>query len=275
MKKPTTLLLATALAGTLGLAGLSPAFAHDRGGDGHGWRGDGRRGEMMNPRQSGGPAGMLNFVCSPQAATRLETMLNRIEERLSQRLDLNTDQQALLADLKAAALSAQTTVSDQCAQPSGQNNANLIERLQQHETNMKAVLSGIDSVMPSLEKFYASLSDSQKAQLDRMQMGMQNGMRRPMMHGRMNGGGRWSDGGQGRMGGNGGQPNAQGTLPAPNGGSNTPSPVRLLHLLLLQPRAPRRLPTGNRKRHRSALFPCPRTGPRPCPSLRRLGQSLL
>lgn len=182
MKKPTKLLLAAALTGAAGLAGLSPAFAHDHGDKDHQRRGDHRRGEMMHQQQMGGPGSFLRLACAPQASTRLENMLGRLGERLN----LSSDQQTQLDDLKTAALTAQTKLSDDCAQPGAAADTNLVDRMKQRQQNMQAYLDAMDSVMPKLESFYASLSDSQKAQLDQPmrnrfgERGKWGGMNMPM-----------------------------------------------------------------------------------------------
>ena len=112
--------------------------------------------------------------CSVNGAPRLEIALNNLSERLT----LDADQTTLFDAFKTSALTAQTTYADNCQLPTAAANTpvNPVESLKLYDTNATARIAAIDAVLPSLEAFYNSLSDAQKAALDAnprgaMQMG--------------------------------------------------------------------------------------------------------
>ena len=146
MTKPVTLLVATALAGAVCLSGFASAsLADDRGA---------RQGQQMRD------GGIMNIVCSSMGAQRLETRLNGLPDHVK----LTTGQLALFDTFKTAALTAQTGFADNCVAPSGPG-GDLLQRLKSRQTNLTAYVAAIDSVMPSLEAFYTSLTDAQKNDL--------------------------------------------------------------------------------------------------------------
>lgn len=163
MKKTASILLTTAIVGSLGLAALTPAAHADE--RGFGKRGErGERGEHMaerGQRGPGGPGGFIHLMCSQEGAARLEAALGNVGERLT----LTDEQNALLDELKTVALSAQTEFADNCTTPVRGQDTDIIERMKTRQTNMAAHLTAMSDVVPALEAFYDSLTDDQKAQL--------------------------------------------------------------------------------------------------------------
>jgi hypothetical protein len=181
MKTLTTTALVALVAGSIGFAALTPAaFAQQApnpgqpGGQqmqghmqmpGHFGQGMGR---MRNARGPGGEGGLLALVCSDRGAERAEIGF----VRLSHRLELSAEQQALFDDLKAAALTAQTQFADQCEKPAEPATAdaepavpNPVERLTTRIANDTLRLDLMEGLLPRLEAFYDSLTDEQKASL--------------------------------------------------------------------------------------------------------------
>ena len=173
---------AAVIVAALGLGAVAPiALAQDQGqqaGPGFGPRHeqgmrahnqDGmRQGGMRQDGERGGMrGGMLQLVCSEQGAERLEHMFVNI----SSRLDLTAEQTPLFDALKTAALSAQTGFADTCAAqlPAAGQTAdlpNLVERVQTGIKMDEPRIAALSGVLPSLEAFYNSLTDDQKANLD-------------------------------------------------------------------------------------------------------------
>lgn len=172
---------AALVAATLGLAAMTPAaFAQDQrpqAGPGeirhemfrrhHG--GEHRFGPQLHVQRGGRGAGggLLALACSERGADRLEHMLLS----LSQRLDPTAEQQQLFDDFRAAALTAQTSFADSCAElrPDDGDAAaatDLVERLRQRIAVDDARLTAMNEVLPALEALYAGLTDEQKALLE-------------------------------------------------------------------------------------------------------------
>ena len=201
MKKLATLLLTSALVGGLTFTAFAPAASaagyngNQRGnfanqqmqgqniqgqqgqfGPGQGMRGpDGMRGQGFGAGVAAG--GLVHFVCSVNGAPRLEIALNNLSDRLT----LSDDQKTLYDAFKTSALTAQTAYADACELPSATATApvNPVDLLKIHQTNETASIAAIDSVLPSLEAFYNSLTDAQKAELTvgpraNMQVGQNN-----------------------------------------------------------------------------------------------------
>lgn len=178
MKKLTTsTAIAALVAATLGTAALTPvAFAQEgprAAGPGaqmeQNHRGPGAGKKQMQRRPGGermGGPGLLALVCSERGAAQLE----RVFTGLSRRVELTTEQQPLFDALKTAALTSQTEFADTCAtlRPSGQRaqRPNLVERLQSGIKLGEARTAALSEVLPSLEAFYGSLTDEQKARLE-------------------------------------------------------------------------------------------------------------
>lgn len=166
MKKTTSLLLATAIAGSLALTALAPAaYADNRGQgmrkhDGKGEYGEHMRGQM-GQRGQGGPGGFIGLMCSERGAERLETALNFVGGKLT----LTDEQQTLLDNLKTAALTAQTEYADSCITGPRDGSGNVVDRIKHRQSNMQAQIAAMDDVIPALEAFYDSLTEEQQAAL--------------------------------------------------------------------------------------------------------------
>lgn len=189
MKKLTTTILATALVGVISLSAFaSTATANEN-----------RRG----PDARGG-AGPIHFVCSDEAAGRIETGLSRMADRL----ELTDAQTASFDSFKTATLSAQAEFAEACVdfKPAERGQADsdtdLVDRLNNRQAMMSAQLSAMEDVMPEFEAFFDSLTDEQKEQM-RPQRGKGDHSHGPR-----------GNNGQHSHGPNGQGPNGQG----PNGG---------------------------------------------------------
>lgn len=192
MKKLATLLLSTALVGGLTLTSFASTasaadsyrgnnrgnFATQQQGYGQNQQGPGMRfdddmrGGARFDTQAGalgmrGPngiaqGGLVHFVCSANGAPRVEIALNNLSDRLT----LDADQATLFDAFKTSALTAQTAYADACQTPvATAGTLDPVELMQLHVTNDTANIAAIESVLPSLEAFYNSLSDAQKANL--------------------------------------------------------------------------------------------------------------
>jgi hypothetical protein len=174
----SSLALAALVAATVGLAALpavaqtataAPVAAHatDQG------RGDMRparplrNGDMrpMRNRDGGGAASILDLACSTKGAEALEIAL----VRLGHRFDLTDDQQKLFDDFRTKALTTQTSFADSCtaAKPDKTATAapDLLTRLKSRLAIDSARITALNTVLPTFEAFYNSLSDEQKAEL--------------------------------------------------------------------------------------------------------------
>lgn len=124
-----------------------------------------REGQRMMRDQRRGGGGVVNLVCSPRGADRLEHRLLN----LKQRTDPTAEQQALFDDFQAAALIAQTEFADACAASRPDRAAgtdlDMVDRLKTRLAVQQAYLDGMNTVLPAFEAFYDSLSDEQKAGL--------------------------------------------------------------------------------------------------------------
>jgi ABC-type transporter MlaC component len=114
------------------------------------------RATRSNPRQPD-----LTQVCSGRAAQTTSLPADRI----AQTLRLDDTQRAALEQVKTASAQAADILSQNCPQdqsltPTG--------RLAAMEQRLDAMLQAIDTVQPSLTKFYTSLSDEQKARFNRL-----------------------------------------------------------------------------------------------------------
>lgn len=162
MTKKLGPLLASALASTMALTAITPvAYAQDSGVQLTSQRGE-RHGRM---EQRGGPRGdagsLLRFTCSDNGAPQLELVLNRIAEQV----DLTDAQQPLFDTFRTAALTAQTSFADNCLAPTRDDNPDMIDMLKLRQNNMAARMTATEEVLPSLELFYDSLTDTQKEEL--------------------------------------------------------------------------------------------------------------
>ncbi|MDP1729670.1 MAG: Spy/CpxP family protein refolding chaperone [Devosia sp.] len=198
--KLTTSTSAALIVAALGLAVMTPAaIAQDQGpraGPGgaprheHGFRAHNQDGHGQADMRRGMHGGVLELVCSPRGAERLEHMFVAI----SHRVEPTAEQSPLFDALKTAALTAQTGFADTCATvpPEAGGTAgrpDLVERLETRIKVDEARIAALSNVLPSLEAFYGSLSDEQKQKLEfggemhREHMGQRQGKdRRPDRH---------------------------------------------------------------------------------------------
>jgi LTXXQ motif family protein len=100
-------------------------------------------------------------ACGQSASRALELPIGRVQSSLH----LSAAQEAALKELKdasakAADILAQSCPADQALTPPG--------RLAAMEQRLAAMLQGLDIVQPALANFYNSLSDEQKAQINRI-----------------------------------------------------------------------------------------------------------
>jgi hypothetical protein len=89
-------------------------------------------------------------------------------DRIERTLRLNQTQQAALGELNDASAKAADILNAAC--PNGQDQQALTPpgRVRAMEQRLDAMLQSIDTVRPALTKFYALLSDEQKARFDRL-----------------------------------------------------------------------------------------------------------
>ncbi|MHB1110440.1 MAG: Spy/CpxP family protein refolding chaperone [Devosia sp.] len=171
--KSITSTSAALIVATLGLGAMAPAaLAQDQGpraGPGGAARQEQgfRAHNQDGPRQGLRRGGLLQLVCAERGAERLEHMFVAI----SHRIDLTAEQAPLFDALKTAALSAQTGFADTCASVRPEAGKpveipNLVERLETRIKIDEARIAALSDVLPSLEAFYSSLSDEQRAKLD-------------------------------------------------------------------------------------------------------------
>ena len=187
MKKLATLLVSTALIGGLTLTSFAATASaadsyrgNNRGnfatqqqyGAGQNMQGPGMRfnddnmrgpmGQSMRGPNGIAQGGLVRFMCSDNGAPRVEIALNNLSDRLT----LSEDQVTLFDAFKTSALTAQTAFADACDTPvAAATQLNPLERLQLRVTHDNANIAAIESVLPSLEAFYNSLTDEQKANL--------------------------------------------------------------------------------------------------------------
>ena len=168
MTRNKKFLFAGASLAVLGLGGAAAIARHGEGG----WSRQGfghHDGQMHMGGFMGG--GMGGRFCHGDGAEVADHMLVRIEHKVKP-----TDaQKASFEDLKSAARSAVTKMQTACPKdaaaapaPDGTPPArpSPIERLDRAQAMAEATLDALKTVRPAAEKFYASLSDEQKATLN-------------------------------------------------------------------------------------------------------------
>lgn len=118
--------------------------------------------------RDGGPrrgAGILGLVCSDRGAEALEIAF----VRLSHRLELTSEQEALFDAFKTTALTTQTSFADECqaAMPDRTADAkpDLLDGIKARLAIEEAKLTAMNEILPDFEAFYSSLTDEQKASL--------------------------------------------------------------------------------------------------------------
>lgn len=157
------------------VAGVATAAAH-RGGFGHhGWHG-GRHGGLG---MMGGP------LCSGHGAEMADHMAVAFEHRLK----VTEAQKPALDELRAALKAGAAKVEAACprkpdaaADGAAPSRPSPPERLALLETGLAARLDALRTVRPAANKFYATLSDEQKAKVAEMGLGRGHGW-----HGRRHG----------------------------------------------------------------------------------------
>lgn len=139
---------------------------------GHGFGGPGVMGLMgLN---FGGPRGK---ICFGDTDEMTDVMLVRLQHRI----DVTDDQKAAFDEFKTATKAAAEKLREGCPKigwsrdgdKDGDKSAEApkkptaIERLAQTQAGLEASLDAMKTFRPAAEKFYAALSDEQKAKLDR------------------------------------------------------------------------------------------------------------
>lgn len=151
---------------------------------GHYWDGHkGHKGRHFGHHGDGGIMGLafggVNYrVCRGDVAEKADHMLVRIEHRVKP----TDDQKAAFDEFKTAARSAAGKLREACPKsPERTENGERppaktpIERLAQAQTGLETSLEALKTFRPAAEKFYATLSDEQKAKLDRRGRGKGKG----------------------------------------------------------------------------------------------------
>jgi hypothetical protein len=139
--------------------------------EGHKGRHFGHGGAGLMNLGFGGP----NFrVCRGDTAEMADHLLVRVEHRVNP----TDDQKAAFHEFKTATRSAAEKLREACPkrpEPTADGERpqrNAIERLAQTQAGLEASLEAMKVFRPAAEKFYASLSDEQKAKIDRRGRGM-------------------------------------------------------------------------------------------------------
>ena len=126
---------------------------------GMGWRGH---------REMSGTGFQFGKFCGD--GSRVDRMLERLEERVKP-----TDaQKAAFADLKTAVKSAAEKVKSTCPIEAPRN---VTERLGMAEKRLEAALDAVRTVRPAADRLYAALSDEQKAEVNGVRRGWGGGRR--------------------------------------------------------------------------------------------------
>lgn len=159
-------ILAGVAAATVGLVAAGAMAQRGHYWEGHKGRHFGHGGMGVMGLAFGGP----NYrICRGDAAEMADHMLVRVEHRVKP----TDEQKASFEEFKIAARSAATKLHEACpkrpeATDSGERQKRTaIERLAQTQTGLEASLDALKVFRPAAEKFYASLTDDQKAKLDR------------------------------------------------------------------------------------------------------------
>jgi hypothetical protein len=115
--------------------------------------------------KSGGSAGSssanLAALCGQQSASIVNLPVQRIEQVVAP----TSQQQNAFDDLKKAAQSASDQLRSSCPTAVPQSP---VARLETIQTRLSAIADATKSIRPSLESFYASLNDEQKAKFNMM-----------------------------------------------------------------------------------------------------------
>ncbi len=148
-------------AATLALAVVPASAQGPRSDWGPGWG----PGMMMGPGPMWGPSisgrGRFGNLCDPRMAGFAAYQIDQIERNVKPA----EAQRKPFDDLKAASAKATDIMTAAC--PSA-TPATVPARLEFMEKRAEAMLASVKTVRPAFETFYASLSDDQKAKLDRL-----------------------------------------------------------------------------------------------------------
>ena len=128
-------------------------------GGGPGWG----PGMMMGPGMMGwgGRGGMgMGMLCDPRGAGLAEWRMQRIEQIVQP----TEAQKAALGALRDASAKAAEQISAACPR---EFPASATARMELMEKRMETMLAALKTVRPAFDAFYATLSDEQKAKLDR------------------------------------------------------------------------------------------------------------
>jgi LTXXQ motif family protein len=146
--------LAAGIASALLMA--APAAAQPGPGGPGGWG----PGMMMGPGMMG-PGMMGPGICDPRAAGLAEWRIERIERAVHP----TEAQRAALNELKAASTKAAETIAAACPRDFPQT---ATARLETMEKRLDAMLAAVKLVRPAFDAFYTTLTDEQKATLNRV-----------------------------------------------------------------------------------------------------------
>jgi hypothetical protein len=108
-------------------------------------------------------------ICRGDAAEMADLMLVRIEHRVKP----TDDQKGAFDEFKTAARTAASKLAEACpkrpekTEDGERPRRTQIDRLAQTQTSLETSLEALKTFRPAAEKFYAALSDDQKAKLDR------------------------------------------------------------------------------------------------------------
>jgi hypothetical protein len=164
MKTITTTAIVALMTATIGLSAIAPTFAQDaaptqvQAENGPGFH---LRRDNQGPGPMGGQRGgdFLNFARGGEA---IEIAL----VRLSHRIELTAEQQALFDTFKTTALSAAAEFASTTEGETAVATApDMSERLENRIAIEKAHLAALEAVQPAATAFFDSLTDEQKAQL--------------------------------------------------------------------------------------------------------------
>jgi hypothetical protein len=184
MTRKGKFILAGVTAATFGLAAAGAIAA--RGDWQHSGKHGHRGGAMMGMGAFGlGIGSPLHRLCRGDTGEMADHMLVRIEHKIKP-----TDaQKGTFEDFKTATRSAAEKIEAACPAktadaPKPEDGAKRpqqspVERLAETQAGLEASLDALKIMRPAAEKFYASLSDDQKAKLDRPRWRDKRGDRKP------------------------------------------------------------------------------------------------
>jgi LTXXQ motif family protein len=176
MAKLTSLVLAGAAAGAIGLAALVPiATAQSTGPQpgplaepGMGAQLQNASGPRRPDRARMARRGVSIDFLVPKCSGRNLERVENIFDRVGSAIDLTPDQEVLYDELITVTLQAHSEFADTCTAIRDQRPGDFIERLQKRQTVAEARIAATGEILPLLENFYVSLSDDQKDAIYRL-----------------------------------------------------------------------------------------------------------